>query len=781
MAVEDYLTVRSAIRSLADPKGRPVAKTLLVDYGVEAVPPLIRALEDSDGELVCGAAQVLGEIGDARAVAPLGGLAMHGTSQVATAAVAALGRIPDPASLDALDRALHSEHSTVRLEAALSLARLSGELSSQALETLGHLRPEDVSPLCQALLTRLGPGPRESAFRVALQIDAEAAVWAMLAGLEVRQTAPTALDLLRRPDAVRPLLDRLTPGTAAEIIPIVAFLGRGLRRDLSSARDSRVPLNYGVRVPLDYGVQVARALDDMAVVLVRLLTEVDPDCRPLVVEALQTLEHRATASLRRRLIEAVPDDRSTIAWALTQLNWEPTPDEAGARYWIALGDLSRCAHAGHDAIGPLLEEFWGDDLDRRDAAATVLRRLGWRPEDRGSRLLSLIALHQWQLLALMGETVVPTLIEAQSAERAAALTHLEGDHRTEVRIAIVQTLGQLAGSAAANTLVEALRTDPSQKVRGEAQLALERLGNDSVAALVQALRMELDLAARASPERRSARAGIRQHLVRTLARMRSLDALEVLLRTLNCDPAPATRAAASDAIQRLSLTAPKQVVELTLSGIGEGITPELGRTLQQLGEPAMEHLQALISSSDEASIRRAVAGYVALGQAGTDVVCLLSGLVLSASAQARLAVTQVWDRLGIEPGTPETWAAYWLAKGEIERCEALGSAAVAVLMEALPVYHWREAGPIALSLVRLGIRPSDPALEATMASLRRMSDLDDEIVTQMVDVDHEGRPDRQLVVLTVSHREERQAARKLLAAIDRAWAEQLGRIREHLE
>ena len=195
----------------------------------------------------------------------------------------------------------------------------------------------------------------------------------------------------------------------------------------------------------------------------------------------------------------------------------------------------------------------------------------------------------------------------------------------------------------------------------------------------------------------------------------------------------------------------------------------------------MEHLLALISSPDGANIRRAVAGYVAMGQAGADVAHLLSGLLYSASGQARLAVTQVWDRLGIEPGAPETWAAYWLAKGEIERCEALGSAAVAVLMEALPVYHWREAGPIALSLVRLGIRPNDPCLEATMASLRRMSDLDDEIVTQMVDVDHEGRPDRQLVVLTVSHREERQAARKLLAAIDRAWAQHLGRIREHLE
>jgi len=50
----------------------------------------------------------------------------------------------------------------------------------------------------------------------------------------------------------------------------------------------------------------------------------------------------------------------------------------------------------------------------------------------------------------------------------------------------------------------------------------------------------------------------------------------------------------------------------------------------------------------------------------------------------------------------------------------------------------------------------------------------------MVDVDHEERPDRQLVVLTVSHREGRQAARKLLAAIDRAWAEKLGRIRRQL-
>jgi len=771
VAVEDYLAVRSAIRSLADPQKRPVAKALLVDYGAKAVPPLIRALEGPDADLACAAAQVLGEIGDPRAIGPLSKIVMHQAPQIATDAVVALGHFPDPKSLAALDQALHSEHPTVRLEAALGLAQLSSEPSGRALEALGHLHPDDVSRLCRSLLEQLGPRARESAFSVALQVNVEAAVGAVLAALEARQAAPSALDLLRRPEVVRPLLARLTRATATEIVPILAFLGQGLRRPPFSVRDPRI----------------AQALDDMARAMVRLLPDVDADELGLFLEALQSLGSQAIVPLRQRLIDGKPEERSSLAQALKRLNWSPTPDEAGARYWIALGDLSRCAHAGKEAITPLLEEFKKDDPDRRDAAAIVLRRLGWKPEGRESRLLSLIALHRWQVLALMGQTVVPTLIAALRVEHRTALAHLEGDHRAETRVAMVQTLGQLAGRASADALVEVIRSDPSQKVRAEAQLSLERLRNEGLLALVRSLQTELDLATSPSaaqslsPQERSVRVAARGRLVRALARMADLDAIEVLLRTVGCDPTPATRAAASDAIHRLSLTAPEQVAEAALASVTEESTLELGNTLRRLGKPVLERLLVLITSSDDLSVRKAIAAYVAMGHAGADVASLLVDLLLSGSAQARLAVTQVLDQLEIEPEAPKAWAAYWLAKGDLDRCEALGNTAVPVLVEALSTFEWKEAGAIARSLVRLGLRPDDPALETVMADLRRMSGLQDEIVTQVVEASREGRPDRQPVVLAVSHREERQAARKLLAAIDHAWAEQLRGIRRQLE
>jgi len=255
----------------------------------------------------------------------------------------------------------------------------------------------------------------------------------------------------------------------------------------------------------------------------------------------------------------------------------------------------------------------------------------------------------------------------------------------------------------------------------------------------------------------------------------------VLLRTVSRDSAPTTRAAACEAIYRLSLAAPERVTEAVLASLDEAITPELGQTLRRLGQPALDRLLALITSSDGASVRMAIAGFVAMGQAGLDVVSLLKGLLLAGSARARFAVSQVLDRLGIEPHAPDLRAAYWLARGELERCQPLGQSAVPVLMRALPVYDWQQAGAIALSLVRLGIRPDHPALEFTLARLRLACELEDELVTQVVDVIREGVPAQQPVTLRVSHREKRRAARKLLAAIDRVWAEHVRRIRQQLQ
>ena len=771
MSAEEHLRLSRAIRCLADPKKRRAIEPVLIDCGAEAVPPLIRALEDPDQEVVCAAARVLGEIGDARAIGALSQLALLEPPEVAAAAVAALGHIPSAEGLTALDQALHSRHPTVRLEAALGLAQLTGELRGQALEALRRLHPTDVFSLGKALLTRLPPESQETVFGVALAINPEAAVGAILAGLDAKQTAQRALDLLRRPEAVRPLLDRLTPRTAARTIPVLAFLGGGLRRPPYSVRDPRV----------------AQALDDISTALIRMLPSADRDRSAVLIEALQAVGEWATESLRQRLIEAGPRERSSVAWALKQLKWSPTPDEAGARYWIALGDLERCAHAGKEAIGPLLEELAGDALDRRDAAAIVLRRLGWRPSDRSSRLLTLIALRRWEVLRLMGETVVPTLVEALRAERRAALRHPESDRRAEIRAATIETLWHLGGPAAARAMVETMRADPSRAVQGEARLALEKLGRDGVTALTQALSMELDLAASLSREqglsriRESARAWLRLELVLALGRTRSLASLGILLRTVSRDPAPTTRAAASDAVHRLWLTAPRRVTEAILGSLDQRTTPELGQTLQRLGERARNRLLAFITSSHGPSVRRAIAGFVALGQAGHDVVGPLKDLLLSGSPQARLAVARVFDRLSIEPDAPDLQAACWLAKGDMGRCEALGTGAIPVLMKALPVYDWKEAGAIALSLVRMGIRPDHPALGLTMARLRLVSDLEDERVTQTVEVSDGAIVTRQPVTLQVSHHDERRAARTLMAAIDKAWAEQIRRISRQLE
>jgi HEAT repeat protein len=134
--LRDPRAVGSLIASLHDWRGeiRARASGALVEVGEPAVEPLLIALMDKDLSVRMAAAEVLGRIGDLRAVEPLiAVLNDNRYDDVCKVAMAALGKIGDSRALEPLLAALKSNSLSVRQAAASALVKIyrSDKLSPQ--------------------------------------------------------------------------------------------------------------------------------------------------------------------------------------------------------------------------------------------------------------------------------------------------------------------------------------------------------------------------------------------------------------------------------------------------------------------------------------------------------------------------------------------------------------------------------------------------------------------------------------------------------------------------
>ena len=91
MTASEYLQVRRALRDLGTPQARAEARRVLLDHPAAALPALLSAVEGADSAVVAAAIDLLGALGDERAVLPLRRLLLHDAPPLATAAAEALG------------------------------------------------------------------------------------------------------------------------------------------------------------------------------------------------------------------------------------------------------------------------------------------------------------------------------------------------------------------------------------------------------------------------------------------------------------------------------------------------------------------------------------------------------------------------------------------------------------------------------------------------------------------------------------------------------------------
>ncbi|HSJ73384.1 MAG TPA: hypothetical protein VK904_03635, partial [Miltoncostaeaceae bacterium] len=592
--------------------------------------------------------------------------------------------------------------------------------------------------------------------------DLRAALVALDEATARRTTAAEAHEVLLRPDTLRALTRRLTPENAPYVAPPLAAVGRALIE----------------RAPHD--AEIGHAVDAAAHALLEALYAAREaiDRAPLLA-ALGTLGARAQHTLAVRLADEEPERVGPLAAVLAETGWQPTADRAGARYLIARGRWDECAGIGVEATGPLIETFLETQGEAREMAARALERLGWAPTEERLLIPYLVALGRWAALDRVRGDVGPRLAEELAHECTEALRRRTPGYRVAVRVGLAEALARLGGQDAHPPLAAALAEDPAAAVRSVALRVLRRDGALKTDAVARALHAEYvaaseaptgDPADDAARAEQSAAATLRAELIEALAASGDEGAMGLLIRAYAAETEAPPREAAGAALAALAESGPERAAAAANEALERTDAGALGGALAQMGEAPAQALAARLGDAHAAegggsASGQAAAVLVAYARAGGAIGPLLRPVLLSGTPEARLAAARIYDRLGRAPTRADEAAAYWLAKGRWERCEAVGEPAVAVLADALLVYDWRTAGTIGLALLRLRADPNAAMFDALISRLRQVVARPDERLEPTLPDEGGGRRPRPAPIV-VSHEEERRTARAYITAIE---------------
>jgi HEAT repeat protein len=195
---------------------RCTAKRALVQVGSPAVDPLLSIMNDDNAVVREAIARVLGEIGDRRAVSPLISSLRDNSVHVRKNAAHALGRIGDAQAVKPLLAAIEDSDPRVRQAAAEALG-LIGDL--QAVVMLAAATEDSDSKVRQTSAKALGQlgDSRAAARLIALLKDSSP---------NLRQAAAEGLGDIGDPDAVRSLVQGLEDKSADVRCAAAEALGR---------------------------------------------------------------------------------------------------------------------------------------------------------------------------------------------------------------------------------------------------------------------------------------------------------------------------------------------------------------------------------------------------------------------------------------------------------------------------------------------------------------------------------------------------------------------------
>ncbi|MGC9359384.1 MAG: hypothetical protein ACP5G7_03290 [Anaerolineae bacterium] len=630
--------------------------------------------------------------------------------------------------------------------------------SDLALEALQHIPAGAVPSLLQRSLTT-PPAQREGLVKELLRAKEQPAIHALVASASgTGPDAAIARELLVRPHSVPPLLRAMEPETAEAIVPVLAAI---------ASRILDAPQDAGAK-PQEALVALTQSLSTMVAMACGAL----PLPYHTILTSFRLLGDTGVKIIERRIPQAPSDQVARLKRLLTDLAQAPAEPEDVGTPEVASEPASPADIDTVEATPEEEQEAEASEAPEEPATAEP-QELGETEADQ----------------AASQEQAPPEPTEGSSlppqALRAAVAHAADAQDETELGVASRQELVERAAAfgrrseggaepvRAAEALVEALTRDPSPDIRRAATTALATLGEPAALAIHRRLDAEL----RAAQESAGApggpaeqRAGTRTDLVLAAARLDVDAALDPLLQALREDPAVAVRKAAAGAIRVRAARQPELVHQRLRTSLDAALSPELATLITDLQPEVTENLLADLASDDDRRQGRAVAALALLFPHHQVLLTRLGAVLTSEDLRARRAAAEVLQRQGTLPQDPAIAVAYHVALGQPEACRDLGPDALLGLRDACELYGPLMAGTIAILMLKLGLDPRDPLLDAVEQRLTEAAALPDNALTRTVTPPARTGAARASLELVIHRERDRQEAEGLLFRLRRLRA-----------
>jgi HEAT repeat protein len=676
------------------PGRRNAAHSVLIEMGARTPATLIQALDDPSPDVRQAAAEVLGSLRLAPAVAPLASCLYQAgeITAVREAAAQALGKIGDRAATPALIAAAADAAAEIRLTAIQALGQLDDERAVPPLlemmqldvaslptiiEALGNLgQPEAVAPLASILATQpedqlLGTAALEALVKIIIEPESE------------------------KPETNARLV------TARRLVPIAPLL-HALQAHSAPGNAYAAHLLGWLRPP--------EALPHLVTALGQLG---DARVRDAATEAILRYGRAALGALKEALAHPAPavresaasllgmvGDAGVVPELLEHLNEGELPVRQAVLH--ALGNLG-----GEAAYAGLLQAM--EDPATQD---TVLGIIG---QTRDSGLLSNLQHYLYQgqpsachgaarALSLLGDEAAVTILlnatrvpdETIRSAAAEALSLVRGNRAIDVLIEAlddrnwlvrqkaVEALGSIPDGRALAALAHVPHEDGEWRVRQTLVQALGRVRDARIYAPLRELAHDPD-------------DWIRRDAMALCARLDDSPAVEILLAGLH-DPETSVRRAALAALGYQRAKDAALAVAECLLDPGSTIRLTAVRTLAEIGAPlAIERIALLVDDDVEEVRLEVVEALGGLGQ--EESLGALEVLLRDKALRVRQRAAQALGRLN----TPAA-------------IETLVAALNQPLSRSPAQQQLRQMGPAGLRALLRAARSAQPELRAAAAA-----------------------------------------------------------------
>lgn len=319
---------------------------------------------------------------------------------VRLAAIGALAPFKDPAAVEPLTELLRDKSPAIRGAAVLALSTRGGlRVVEPLIGALDDRDPDVRAAAAPAVYRRLMSDPDQDTRR--------ATAAALGRRRDVNAVEPLIKAVMDADEDVRVASIRALQGIgdARAVAPLVVLLAQEQARGKADGRSSPA-LERAASGALDVLCD-ASAIEPLRIALEHDDTEV----RELVIRRLAHIGSPAVADcLAASLKDEAAAIRRAAARGLSDIGWQPTRDDTGARYWVALREWRRAGECGKAAVPLLVSAFETEGAAEASEIIAALANLGWYPAEASATAGRFWAAQsRWDKCVAIGEPAIEAL------------------------------------------------------------------------------------------------------------------------------------------------------------------------------------------------------------------------------------------------------------------------------------------------------------------------------------------------------------------------------------